>query len=508
MSATTILSRRSTAALPSLLALGAGLVLLGLVFLPEARAAVRVWIDSTAYGHCFLVVPIVIYLIWDRWGTLRGLMPRPTPVLALLGLPLPFAWFAAERLGIMEGRQLVAIGFVELLFLVVLGWRLFWALSGPLLYLFFLVPFGAFVTPVLQSITAQFIEVGLTLLGIPHFVNDMLIEISAGTFFVAEACAGLRFLIASIAFGVFYALLNYRSPWRRGAFIAASIVVPVIANGLRALGIVLLGNILGSAEAAAADHLIYGWVFFSIVMLLLVAAGLPLREAPAPARIPGPTVPGRSAPQPWPALLVLLLAAIAPGASMALDRNAAPAVLVGRVEVKAPDGCTVASAVPDAGPGAGADRATSVLHCEGRDWLVTVQGVPARSTGNGLTEARARLIGALDADDIVTTPLRIAEAHDGNWQVVVSRKPPQITGVSAWVRGRPAAGGLSQRLHQARDSVFGNEIAPVLIAIGTRPAGTLPEREMEAAVAELGRIVAAQSGLEAQVARITAAGPR
>ena len=178
------------------------------------------------------MAPIAAFLAWDNRDAVRGMAPQPALAPALLGLPLAAAWFAAERLGVMEGRQLVALSFVELLFLVMLGRRLFLALSGPLLYLYFAVPFGAFVTPVLQSFTAWFIDAGLTVLGIPHFITDMVIEVTSGTFFVAEACAGLRFLIASVAFGVFFALLNYRSPGRRAAFIAVSIVVPIVANGV------------------------------------------------------------------------------------------------------------------------------------------------------------------------------------------------------------------------------------------------------------------------------------
>ena len=142
------------------------------------------------------------------------------------------------------------------MFLAILGWRLWWALLGPLLYLYFLVPFGEFLTPKLQDITAVFIRHGVVVLNIPAYVDGYTIEIAAGTFYVAEACAGLRFLIASIAFGVLYALLVYRSPIRRTAFILISIVVPIIANGFRALGIVALGHYLGSADAAAADHVL------------------------------------------------------------------------------------------------------------------------------------------------------------------------------------------------------------------------------------------------------------
>ena len=113
--------------------LAAGLLVLGLVFHREIAAAIDVWLSSTAYNHCFLILPIACYLVWDRRELLRGLRAEPIPAIALAGIPLALVWLAAERLGIMEGRQLAAMSFVELLFLAVLGRRLTWALAGPLL---------------------------------------------------------------------------------------------------------------------------------------------------------------------------------------------------------------------------------------------------------------------------------------------------------------------------------------------------------------------------------------
>ena len=55
----------------------------------------------------------------------------------------------------------MAMCVVELLFLAVLGWRLYRARPGPLLDPFFLVLFGAFITPQLQDITAAFTTHGL-----------------------------------------------------------------------------------------------------------------------------------------------------------------------------------------------------------------------------------------------------------------------------------------------------------------------------------------------------------
>ena len=121
----------------TVITLAVGLVALGLLFHQEIAGAIRTWSDSTAYNHCFLVLPIVGYLIWDRRDTLRGAVAEPTPWVALFGIPVALIWLLAERLGIMEGRQLMAITFVELLLLGVLGRRLWWLLCGPLLYLVF-----------------------------------------------------------------------------------------------------------------------------------------------------------------------------------------------------------------------------------------------------------------------------------------------------------------------------------------------------------------------------------
>src|SRR5205807_5019380 len=150
----------------------------------------------------------------------------------------------------------------------------------PLLFLFFLVPFGAFLVPTLQSITVAFAVGGLKLVGIPVFADGILIDIPEGHFEVAEACAGLRFLIASIVFGCFFATIMYHSRVRRSAFVGLSILLPIVANGLRALGLILVAHVEGSGTAIEADHILYGWIFFTLVTLLLIGIGMTFAESP------------------------------------------------------------------------------------------------------------------------------------------------------------------------------------------------------------------------------------
>ena len=95
---------------------------------------------------------------------------------------------------------------------------------------------------------------------------------------MVEACSGVRYLIASVMVGTLFAYLTYQSLARRIAFVAVSFLVPVLANWLRAYMIVMLGHLSGNKLAVGVDHLIYGWVFFGVVMLLMFWIGARWRE--------------------------------------------------------------------------------------------------------------------------------------------------------------------------------------------------------------------------------------
>ncbi len=483
-------------ALPALLL---GVLGWGLLFRVEIAAAVRVWIDSTAYNHGFFVLPLALWLAWDRRGGAAGLPLRPTAWPALAALPLGLAWFAADRLGIMEGRQLAALGLLETLLVCWLGWRLARVFAAALAYLVFLVPFGAFLTPALQSFTADFIDVGLDVIGIPHVVTHYIIEIPQGRFFVAEACAGLRFLVAAVAFGALYGLLMYRSPGRRLLFLAACCVVPVIANGLRALGIVVLGNILGSAEAATADHLIYGWGFFSAVILLLTAAGLPFREdaRQRAARAPAPddaAPPSRGTLAAWRATATaLVLAAIGPAAAAQLDRGLAAEPLPALPAFAAAGGCRAVDP-----PGA-----LRHFDCDGMTLAASVQALPA---GSGPAAVRAALAasGERDAEDVTRGTLTAAGLR---WHLVETASPARVSASIAFADGAPSAGGLAARLQLGWDSIVGGGSPVVLVATLSPPSLAQPQARA-AAQQRLEEFLAGQPTLIAAAARASAVAGR
>ncbi|MGH7046125.1 MAG: exosortase A [Stellaceae bacterium] len=272
--------------------IAAAALLFGLLFHHDMAGAVRVWIESTAYNHCFLILPLVGFLLWDRRAIIAGTVPAPNFWPLLLMPLLSAVWLVAAVLDINEGRQLAVVAMFEIVLLVTLGPALFRKLLAPLLFLFFLVPTGAFLVPSLQTITAKIVVAGLHALHIPVFSDGYMIQIPEGSFEIAEACAGLRFLIASTVFGCFFAVVMYRSLLSRALFIILSLSVPIGANGMRALGIIYLAHLEGSATAVEADHIIYGWLFFSLVILLLIALGMSFVDKGArPTPPPDPLAP-------------------------------------------------------------------------------------------------------------------------------------------------------------------------------------------------------------------------
>jgi exosortase A len=484
--------------------LAVGVVAWVALFRLEIARAVDTWNASTAYSHCWFVLPIALYLAWDRRAAASGLAPRPTLWPALLAIPGALAWLAAERVGIMEGRQLVAVGFLQLLFLAVLGWRLAWAFCAPLLYLFFLVPFGAFLTGDLQRFTAAFTDIGLQISGIPYVMDQLTIEIPEGTFYIAEACAGLRFLIASIAFGVLYACLIYRSPWRRAAFILASCVVPIIANGFRALGIIVLGHILGSAEAAAADHIIYGWVFFSAIILLLILAGLPFREdreePPAPLPEAAPPPPARAL---WLAGGLLAVAvAIGPVVAAGIDRGGAGVPVVALPAFVPGANCTASGGQTTTWSGQHDGRYSGVQHftCDNLPLTTTIAVFPARANPALPIAVRRNAAGEDLAEDIVTNQFAAAQVP---WQLVETQLPDHVSASALWIDGDPALGGLAGRLRQARNSLFGGGFAPVLAVVSLDGNGApMNPGQRQQARAAIRAFLEAQDGLGARIAAL------
>jgi exosortase A len=462
----------------SWVASGIALALIGAVLLvlhrSEAVGAVRVWYGSTAYNHGFLIIPIVVYLIWERRHLLVEATPQPCLWVAPLFLAVGIVWLVARLIGLLEAQQLLLIATAELALLAVLGWRVFRILGFPFLYLFFLVPTGEFLVPYLQDFTAHFSIWALRLTGVPVYSDGFLISIPNNNFYVAEACAGLRFLIATIAFGFLFADFAYRSRWRKLCFIAACCIAPIIANGLRAYGIILLAYLTDGHVAAGVDHILYGWIFFSIVTVAIMAIGWLFREdAPSSRAAPLPLGTVASRPQLLvAAAIVLFLVAIPHAYATYLERSSArlPLTAMALPQVTPPWAANAAAGDwhPDF-PGADA-TALQRYRSGGTVAELYLAYYARQGEGKKLVGAANRLAGPEDGDVSNRSTVKIAldgEAIPAALTEFSSRGRKRVVLSVYWVDGQFVANPMLAKLLQAKAELLDGQRAAAIIAIST-----------------------------------------
>jgi exosortase A len=246
---------------------------------------------SDTFGHGFLIPLVTAALVWYRRKRLAAVTPRPAAI-GLLGLAgLAGVWFVARLADVQLVEHAAFVATIPCLVLAILGWRVVWTLLFPLFYLVFMIPVGEFLIPPLQDITADFVVWWLRLIGIPIFRDGIFLYIPSGAFEVAEACAGLRFLIAMIVLGVLFANITFYTWSRRLLFMLLAVAIPIVANGFRALMIVLVAYWSDHTIAVGVDHIIFGWVFLTFVTVLILAVGMAMRERTPPPERPEDELP-------------------------------------------------------------------------------------------------------------------------------------------------------------------------------------------------------------------------
>jgi exosortase A len=250
-----------------------GFTLLIVLYLDTVLDLLDAWGRSGTYAHGYMIFPVSGWLIWRLRDRLKTIVPevQPLALVPLVGCGL--MWLTAHSAAVHAPEQYAFIAMFPCLVWAVFGNNVTKRILYPLAFLFFAVPVGDFLMPTLMDHTANFTVAALRLSGVPVFREGNYFTIPSGSWSVVEACSGLRYLISSITLGVLFAYLNYRSAWRRAAFVAAAILVPIMANWLRAYMIVMLAHMSSNKLATGVDHIIYGWLFFGLVMMLLFWVG-------------------------------------------------------------------------------------------------------------------------------------------------------------------------------------------------------------------------------------------
>ena len=253
------------------------------------------WTENEDMGHGFLVIPAVLFLIYsDRKK--------------LLALPLRSGWgglylLVAGLFLFWAGNQadVTFIGLISIMSVLagtiwwLLGWDFLKALSFPLGFLIFAIPFPGLdmmVALPLRFFMSRLSVVVLNLIGIPTLLSgtgilsapDTSLGLATGQRFaidVATPCSGIHSLFALMMVGALFAHFTMPNPWKKWVLFLATIPLAVLGNFARILMLTLGTLAFGSTFALGKDplnapswfHLAAGYLVFIVALLGMMGLG-------------------------------------------------------------------------------------------------------------------------------------------------------------------------------------------------------------------------------------------
>ena len=220
-------------------------VLFYLVFQNEIRSIVRQWVTDPSWSHGFLIPLFSLYFINQSKNEILLLNTRPNYTglfFLIFGIVFYFLNTVVFHYGYLN--PLSAIGTLGAIVLFLGGWKLIRYTWLPISFLIFAVPlpqrYYVMVTMPMRKLASTITAALLSLVGsieanshgviIDVFYKGQPVESALN---VAEACSGMRLLMAFLALGVAMAYLHYRPVWQRLILLATTVPIAVLCNVVR-----------------------------------------------------------------------------------------------------------------------------------------------------------------------------------------------------------------------------------------------------------------------------------
>ncbi len=233
---------------------------------PTVQTLVDAWTASRTFRHGFLILPATIYLLWMYRERLIGIFPARSALGASIFTLLAWSWWEGYTEEDVFWQQVSLVAMLPALLWTLCGTAIFRILCFPLGLLVFALPIGTAVEGWLQDFTTAFLEVTLNAVGVPLLREGYFISIPSGRWEVATDCAGLRYVLPGLALAYMYAAMVYSQTLRRVAFLILCGVLLILANGVRAFGIIFF-DFVGLAEGT--DHRMFSYLVYGITIVFL-----------------------------------------------------------------------------------------------------------------------------------------------------------------------------------------------------------------------------------------------
>jgi exosortase len=254
---------------------GVGAVLV-LLYSTALSALTNRWVSDAGWSHGFVVPLISLFFIRLKWDTLVRLVPQGTWLglaVLLIGIGGQIC-FRATGLSHMAILSMVTSLYGIVLF--VFGWEYLKVLWLPVGYLVFAIPppdrlYVAITTP-MQAMAAEFGVRLMPLFGIDAIRNGTVMDLVSGgksmQLFVAQACSGMRMLVAFFALAVALAYSTPRPVWQKVMLACCALPIAILCNGLRVTLTGVLAIYVHEDWAKGSAHEYFGLLMLGPALLM------------------------------------------------------------------------------------------------------------------------------------------------------------------------------------------------------------------------------------------------
>jgi len=250
------------------------------IFHNEIRSIVARWITDSSWSHGFLIPLFSLYFINQHKKEILSLETKPC-YLGLFFLICGLIFYPVNIVHFQYG-YLKPIGMIATLGAIVLflgGWSLLRYIWLPVAYLIFAVPLPqriyVEITMPMRQIAALVATSLLNLVsGMDATVSGVVIDVIykgeklEPSLNVAEACSGMRLLMAFLALGVAMAYLHYRPVWQRLVLLVTTVPIAIFCNIIRVTVTGFIYILIAPKYAQGIYHDLLGILMLPLAFLL------------------------------------------------------------------------------------------------------------------------------------------------------------------------------------------------------------------------------------------------
>ena len=259
----------------TILAILGTLALTTYVYYPILLHMFYTWRTNPDYSYGLVVVPLALYFAYEKTPQLRRAKLEGSwwgaAVLAAGVGSICVGELGGLLTALRSGYVLTLMGLVLLL----AGKRVFRILLFPMMFLFLMVPLPQSLVNIiafpLQLIAAGWAVGSLQSFGIPALLEGNIIHLAHTELFVAQACSGLRSLMALLTLGVVLAqFFRAGRIVQQSILVASAIPIAIVVNAVRVSLTGVLTHNFGREAATGMIHEFQGMITFSMSFVLLL----------------------------------------------------------------------------------------------------------------------------------------------------------------------------------------------------------------------------------------------